>query len=128
MKVTAVSWVGIKSADPDPMIRFFRNVLGLTAVVDEPSFTVFELSSGDKIEIFGPEGPDPEYQFATGGVVAGLSVDDIDSAAAEIAAAGLELLGTKQTAPDGYAWQHFRAPDGRVFSLTSDPPPVSEPG
>jgi hypothetical protein len=31
------------------------------------------------------------------------------------------LIGTKQAGGDGYLWQHFRAPDGKVFELVSDP-------
>jgi hypothetical protein len=27
--------------------------------------------------------------------------------------------------PDGYAWQHFRAPDGHVYELTAEPPAAS---
>ena len=33
---------------------------------------------------------------------------------------GVELLGNLRVLPDGYAWQHFRAPDGRVYELTAD--------
>jgi len=34
---------------------------------------------------------------------------------------GVELLGELRAMPDGYAWQHFRAPDGHVYELTADP-------
>jgi hypothetical protein len=34
---------------------------------------------------------------------------------------GVELLGDMRVLPDGYAWQHFRAPDGHVYELTAEP-------
>ena len=55
-------------------------------------------------------------------VVAGFLVDDIEAARDELARApGVELLGDLRIMPDGYAWQHFRAPDGHVYELTADP-------
>ena len=36
-------------------------------------------------------------------------------------APGVELLGDLREMPDGYAWQHFRAPDGHVYEVTADP-------
>lgn len=35
--------------------------------------------------------------------------------------AGAEILGDLKKGGDGYAWQHFRAPDGKVFELCCDP-------
>ena len=61
--------------------------------------------------------------FATG--VLGLRVGDEDTADfVELATADgskVELLGELRVLPDGYAWQHFRAPDGHVYELTADP-------
>lgn len=36
-------------------------------------------------------------------------------------ASGIELIGVKQAGGDGYFWQHFRLPDGKVFELVCDP-------
>jgi hypothetical protein len=33
----------------------------------------------------------------------------------------VELLGELHVSGGGEAWQHFRAPDGKVFELCSDP-------
>ncbi len=55
-------------------------------------------------------------------VVAGFLVDDIETARDELARTpGVELLGELRVMPDGYAWQHFRAPDGHVYELTAGP-------
>ena len=49
-------------------------------------------------------------------------VDDIEAARDErTCIPDVELLGELRVMPDGYAWQHFRAPDGHVYELTADP-------
>jgi hypothetical protein len=36
-------------------------------------------------------------------------------------AAGIEFYGPPESAPDGYGWSHFRAPDGNVYEITTTP-------
>jgi hypothetical protein len=65
---------------------------------------------------------DGPWLFESNPVVAGFLVDDIQAAREELArTADVELLGELRVMPDGYAWQHFRAPDGHVYELTADP-------
>jgi tetratricopeptide (TPR) repeat protein len=78
--------------------------------------------SGQPVEVFAPSYPGKDH-FVTG-PVAGFAVADLDSATAELADAGVELLGGP-----GPSWQHFRAPDGNVYELTgprSAPPPAEQ--
>jgi predicted enzyme related to lactoylglutathione lyase len=119
--VKSVSWVGVRTDQYEAMAGFFRDVIGLEAILDSPDFTVFRMPDGDQVEIFGPDGPNPAEQFARNDVVAGLLVDNMDAAIAELRQAGVELIGERQTGGDGYSWQHFRAPDGKVFELCYDP-------
>jgi predicted enzyme related to lactoylglutathione lyase len=121
MRVKGVSWVGVKTDQYAAMAAFFRDVVGLEAIAQRDDFLVFRLQDGDQVEIFGPHGPDPVEQFAHDQVVAGLLVDDIDDAIAELRAARVELIGEHDHGGGGYSWQHFRAPDGKVFELCSDP-------
>jgi predicted enzyme related to lactoylglutathione lyase len=59
----------------------------------------------------------PAYGYNEG-LAFGFRVDDIEAASAEIAAAGGELLGEiTRTADIGYAYRHFKGPDGRVYGL-----------
>jgi catechol 2,3-dioxygenase-like lactoylglutathione lyase family enzyme len=116
-----VSWVGVKTDRFDEMATFFREVTGLEAIAERPDFTVFRLPDGDQLEIFGPQGPNPAEQFAHNQVVAGFLVDDIELATKELRDAGVEMIGDRGEGRDGYAWQHFRAPDGKVFELCYDP-------
>jgi predicted enzyme related to lactoylglutathione lyase len=121
MQVRGVNWTGVKTDRYEEMASFFRTVVGLTLALEQADFTVFELPDGGKLETFGPEGPAPAEQFAENQVVAGFFVDDIAEATAELRRAGVELLGDLHIGSGGYAWQHFRAPDGEVFELCPDP-------
>jgi predicted enzyme related to lactoylglutathione lyase len=122
MKVLGVSWVGVRTTKYIESRRFFEHVLGMHATTEGIDFSVHRTTSGDVLEIFGPraELSEPE-QFGRNRVVVGLLVDDIENACSELQAAGVELLGKLQKTPDGYAWQHFRAPDGNVWELVFDP-------
>ena len=63
---------------------------------------------------------------ASNPVVAGFLVDDIEAARDELVRTpNVELLGELRVMPNGYAWQHFRAPDGHVYELPSDPTAAS---
>jgi catechol 2,3-dioxygenase-like lactoylglutathione lyase family enzyme len=103
------------------MISFLRDVMGLPLAVKEPGFAEFGLPDGDKVEVFGPGGPAALDQFASGPIVAGFLVGDIAQARQELIDAGVELIGPLHTIESGYAWQHFRGPDGNVYELTYDP-------
>jgi predicted enzyme related to lactoylglutathione lyase len=121
MRVKAISWVGVKTDSYREMREFFSGVAGLPVDFESTDFTVFRFPSGDKLEIFGPAASHPPAQFSRNEVVASLLVEDIDAAIGELRAAGIELLGERGEGGDGYFWQHFRAPDGKVFELVADP-------
>jgi hypothetical protein len=81
------------------------------------------MGDGAKLALFGSsEVADGPLLFESNPVVAGFLVDDIKAARDELARIPyVELLGELRVMPDGYAWQHFRAPDGHVYELTADP-------
>jgi predicted enzyme related to lactoylglutathione lyase len=121
VKVLGISWAGVKTTEFDRSRDFFARVMGLTISYQKTDFAVLQLPDGDKLEIFGPEGPDPEPQFSRNSVVAGFWVEDFEGARAELASGGAELVGEPGGEPGGYRWQHFRAPDGKIFEVCSDP-------
>jgi predicted enzyme related to lactoylglutathione lyase len=121
MRVKGISWVGVKTESYPQMREFFAAVAGLSVDYESQDFAVFRFPSGDKLEIFGPAAAEPPEQFARNQVVASLLVEDMDAATAELRAAGIELIGERGAGGDGYFWQHFRAPDGKVFELVADP-------
>jgi len=119
MQVTRLGWLGTRTVRYQEMVRFYRDVLGLEFAHEDPNASVFRLPTGDLVEVFREDFA-PQAHFTTGPVV-GFRVIDIDQAREALVTAGIELLGPLNRMPDGYAWQHFRAPDGNVYELTYSP-------
>jgi hypothetical protein len=118
MKVKGLVWLGTRTAQFQPMLDFCQNVLGLAPNHIEPGFAILDMLNGDRFEIFGP---DSSYNTFMTHPVVGFLVDDIVEARAELEAYGTEFIGPIHTEEDGYAWSHFRAPDGFVYELTYNP-------
>jgi hypothetical protein len=124
VEVKRIRWLGVRT-DRVPLMRSFAlEVLGLhVAGEDTEQFVELATGDGSKFELFGA-GADAKspWLFESNPVVAGFLVDDIEAARDELTRRpDVELLGELQVLPDGYAWQHFRAPDGHVYELTADP-------
>ena len=104
------------------MRQFAIDVLGLRINEhDSEEFVELITADGSRFELFGPGVGAPE-QFSANEVVAGFLVDDIQAARRELQSTpGVTLLGEVGGSPSGYAWQHFRAPDGHVYELVVDP-------
>jgi catechol 2,3-dioxygenase-like lactoylglutathione lyase family enzyme len=122
--VRGIRWVGVSTQRIAEMRAFAVDVLGLeVADHDTDEFVELTTADGSRFELFASaEAADGGWQFKANPVVVGFLVDDIRAARDELArTAGVELLGELRVLPDGYAWQHFRAPDGHVYELTADP-------
>lgn len=115
MKIKGIVWLGTRTDRFDQMTDFCRNLLGLRQRILEPGFAVFELPNGDLFEVFGADQLTNAFMDHP---VAGLLVDDIVAARAEMEASGIEFLGPIEGNTDDYKWTHFRAPDGFVYELT----------
>jgi catechol 2,3-dioxygenase-like lactoylglutathione lyase family enzyme len=119
-RILGLAWVGLF---PDRLDRFdatvalFAEAIGLSPGPPDDEVAQLYTPRGDCLEVFRPEA---RYPFATTGPIPGFLVDDASGAAAELRGAGLELLGEPGTWED-HAWQHFLAPDGHVFEVTSGP-------
>jgi catechol 2,3-dioxygenase-like lactoylglutathione lyase family enzyme len=119
MNVKRFGWLGTRTAQFDEMSSFFRDLLGLEVVEEEPGFSMYRLPGADHdyVEVFGSD--DEETAHMTTGPVVGLVVDDIEAARSELEAAGIELIGPtvwSQRVP-GYGWILFRGPDGNVYGM-----------
>ena len=128
MNVRGIRWIGVGTPNVRQMRSCANDVRGMrVAGQDTPEFAELEMADGAKLELFGSAAvADGPWMFASNPVVAGFLVDDIESARDELARVpGVELLGELRMMPDGYGWQHFRAPDGHVYELTADPSAAS---
>lgn len=116
MRVRGVVWAGVRTDRYAETVAFFRDVLGVPLVEVGPGFSWSKLEDSSQFEVFGP--PDTEHAHFTTGPVPEFLVDDLEAAAAELEAAGAELLSPIQGTPE-QGWLHFRAPDGNVYGLTN---------
>jgi predicted enzyme related to lactoylglutathione lyase len=118
MKVHGIVWVGVRTGRYDETVHFFRDVLGVPLEALHEGFAWSKMSNTSQLEIFPAD--DPDHGHFTTGPVPEFLVDDLASAADELRAAGVELLGEHGGTPEE-GWLHFRAPDGNVYGLTSGP-------
>jgi len=117
MRIKGIVWLGTRTAHYSEMREFVARITGLEPWLDEPGFAVFDLASGDRIEVMSQDSDAPPYDAPT----AGFLVDDVSAARAELEAEGIEFIGPIGRADDGNSWSHFRAPDGSVYELTAQP-------
>jgi catechol 2,3-dioxygenase-like lactoylglutathione lyase family enzyme len=116
VRVLSLEWVGTRTTEHAATVSFFRDVLGLSVHTSEPDFAVLELPDGATVEVFGPAS---EFNRHLTHPVAGFRVADLESAAAELEAAGTEIVLPRQHG-GARSWLHFRAPDGFVYELMED--------
>jgi catechol 2,3-dioxygenase-like lactoylglutathione lyase family enzyme len=118
MNVKGIVWLGTRTSKFEGMLHLYQHVMGMQLTHQESGFVVMDLPNGDKVELFGDDSP---YNSDFTHPVAGFLVDNIDVARAEMEAAGIEFFGPIERTEDGYAWSHFRAPDGFIYELTYSP-------
>ena len=115
MRVKGIAWLGTRTERFDEMREFFLEITGVVPR-DEQGLAVFDLASGDRIEVLKPQVGE-NYMVAP---VVGFLVEDVAAARAELESRGIEFIGPIRTGA-GSSWSHFRAPDGHVYELTSLP-------
>ncbi|MEO9327187.1 VOC family protein [Gordonia aurantiaca] len=121
MKIHGISWVGSRTSNYQAMRDFAADTLGLKVDREQQNAVVFGLPDGSALEVFKPT--DSDHSFFEH-PVAGLIVDDVREARAELEAKGVEFIGEVHDGVEdswGTAWSHFRAPDGHVYVLISRP-------
>ena len=118
MKVEGITWHAV-TLDPAKFAQvkqLYVQTFGLTPAMEMDGVVVFQMPNGSILELYTPQSVPP---FGYNDALAfGFRVDDIDQASSEIEAAGGELLGEINRVPElGYAYRHFRGPDGQVYGL-----------
>ena len=116
MQVKSLTWLGLRTPQFEEMVTFFRDVMGMQPIRDEPEIAGFQLADGTQMELYRPQ--EEFHAFFTTGPVVAFRVDDVDAARVSMEAAGSEFIGPIQRAGKT-SWNHFRAPDGTVFEISS---------
>jgi catechol 2,3-dioxygenase-like lactoylglutathione lyase family enzyme len=119
-----LAWVGTRTENFEPTVEFFRDILGLRPDFDLPGFQVLKLPDGSKVEVFGSD-TEMNRHFTTGPVV-GFLVDDVNAAASELRARGVEILHAVED-ESGQCVGALPGPDGNIYEFTQDAG-VSRPG
>ncbi len=117
MNVKAIAWMGVQTERFGEMQGFLQTLIGVPPPVTEPGFALWNLPSGDLVELFA-EGRKPT--FGSGPVV-GFLVDDLAASRRALEAAGGEVVSSYGPNEDGYEALHFRAPDGNIYEVVRDP-------
>ena len=118
MKVEGITWHAVVLQEPafTAARKLYIETFGLKPMMEMEGVAVFQMENGTLLELYQPHTV-PPYGY-NDSLAFGFRVDDIEKASAEIAAAGGELLGEiTRVAEMGYAYRHFKGPDGRVYGL-----------
>ena len=127
MRVEGITWHALTLDETQfaAMDKLARETFGLAPMMEMPGVTVFQMTNGTILELYLPEAL-PPFGYNEGGIAFGFRVDDIEAASAAVAAAGCELLGQINRFPEmGYAFRHFRGPDGRIYGLNEQKAPTA---
>ena len=115
MKVKGLSWLGTYTERFQETVKFYQEVFGLEPRFLADEVVIFQLENGDRVEVFGPSETDHAWMKAP---EAGFLVDDVESARAEMEAAGVEFIGPIHVA-GSQNWSHFKGPDGHIYEITA---------
>ena len=119
MEVHGIGFVGSHTEAHEEMGSFLQDVLGLAPItVDGVGATLFAAGNGDVFAVARPYEEDDAAERTIG-----LLVDDVEAAAAELHAAGVETDGISENAR--WRYTHFRAPDGKLYEFVEE---RSDPG
>ena len=135
MKVLRVGFVGARTANVEATASFFRDVLGLDMVRDDPAWSILQLPTGplDLLEVYGEDFDDERLAPPDQPLFVSFVVTDLLEARAEIAAKGHEV-GDVVWASDvfgdpsmtGFGWFFVRAPDDLAYIVQQMPEPAPE--
>jgi predicted enzyme related to lactoylglutathione lyase len=128
MNVEGITWHAIV-LEPEPFAAtktLIAGAFGLTPAMDLEGFALYTMPNGTVLELYAPEAV-PPYGY-NGAITFGFRVDDIEAASRAVEVAGGELLGDITRMEDiGYAYRHFRGPDGRVYGLNEQRASAGQP-
>ncbi len=116
MRVHGLTWLGLRTAQFEEMVKFFRDVMGMEQIREESLIAGFQMMDATQMEVYDKE--EEFHSFFTSGPVVAFLVDDVDEARLTMEEAGIEFIGPIQRAGD-ISWNHFKAPDGTVFEIVS---------
>ena len=120
MQIEGITWQGL-TLEPEQFAatkKLCREVFALTPMIEQDGWTLFPMPNGTVLDLFEHDSEMIPTYGLNDGIVFGFRVDHIETAFAELEAAGREMLCEIHRIPEmNYAYCHFRGPDGRVYGL-----------
>lgn len=110
MEIEGLVFAGVASYDAAALADFLADALGVEHV-REDQFDRFVFPDGTALAVVPRDWISPPSD-----TILGFLVDDVVAATAELAGRGVEAEGPLAQ-NETFRYQHFRAPDGRVFEL-----------
>src|SRR5438874_1295035 len=115
MHVKGLTWLGLRTAQFEEMVTFFRDVMGMQPIRDEPEIAGFQLTDDTQVELYRPE--EEFHAFFTTGPVVAFRVENDDAAGTTMVAAGIVLIGPTQRAGKTTC-NHYRGADETVVYIS----------
>ena len=113
VEILGLVFAGSATGRRPEMARFVADVLGLApAPAGGVSADMFALPDGAFFAVAGPR------EMGETSRTIGFLVADLDTAVAELGAAGIEV--DEPAANDRHRYVHFRAPDGKLYELVEE--------
>ena len=113
MEILGLVFAGSATERRAEMAAFARDVLGLEAApLEDVDADMFALPDGAFFAVAGPREPGGTSRTI------GFLVADLEAAAGELRAAGVEV--DEPAANERHRYVHFRAPDGRLYELVEE--------
>jgi catechol 2,3-dioxygenase-like lactoylglutathione lyase family enzyme len=130
MEVLRVGFVGIRTSKIEATTAFFRDVLNLDVLRDDPNWAILKLPTGpfDFVEVYASDFSD-ERLIPTGvDAMVAFTVADLATAHEEVTNAGIDasalvwaLDAFDDPALEGYGWFFLDAPDGNTYVIQQTP-------
>ena len=114
MEIRGLVFAGTATDRHVAMAAFVQHTLGLRADPDSTSTAeMFNLPDGSRFAVH----PERDDNGGTSRTI-GFLVDDVEAAAKELAAAGLEV--DEPSSNERHRYVHFVAPDGELYELVEE--------
>jgi len=110
VRVSALGFAGVSSAEPEALARFLGDLAGVAPVEDDGVWRL-ALPDGDVLAVVGEP-----HERSVSDTILGLSVDDLDATVAALEGRGIVPLGGTGEG-GGLRWRKLHAPDGRIVEL-----------
>jgi catechol 2,3-dioxygenase-like lactoylglutathione lyase family enzyme len=130
MNVLRVGFVGTRTANVESTASFFRDVLGLGVVRDDPEWSILQLPTGrlDFVEVYAQDFNEERVAPAGVSLFVAFVVDDLEGAHREVREAGIEVSNIVWAAEafdspslEDFGWFFLHAPDGNVYVIEGGP-------